>query len=129
MFEGDEFDWDDDNIEHIARHGIEPWEAEEMKEIKSPDEIPEFETEREEHEFWSTHSLSEEFFEKAEPIPEGVLPPPRPRTRPISLRFDEDVLARVKAVAKSKNKGYQTVLKEFVVERLYEEEKREGIIG
>lgn len=99
-----------------------------MKEIKSPDEIPDFESEKEEREFWSTHALSEEYFEKAGPIPEGVLPPPRPRTRPISLRFDEDVLARVKAVAKSKHKGYQTLLKEFVVERLYEEEKREGII-
>ncbi len=99
-----------------------------MKEVKSPDEIPAFESEREEHEFWSTHSLSEEFFERAEPIPEGVLPPPRPRTKPISLRFDEDVLARVKVVAARKHKGYQTLLKEFVVERLYEEEKREGVI-
>ncbi len=23
------YDWDDDNLEHIARHGVEPWEAEE----------------------------------------------------------------------------------------------------
>lgn len=23
------FDWDEDNIEHIARHGVETWEAEE----------------------------------------------------------------------------------------------------
>lgn len=22
------FDWDDDNIGHIARHGVKPWEAE-----------------------------------------------------------------------------------------------------
>jgi uncharacterized protein len=29
MFDGDEFDWDDDNIEHIARHGVEPEDAEE----------------------------------------------------------------------------------------------------
>ncbi len=29
MFDRDEFDWDDGNIEHIARHGVEPWEAEE----------------------------------------------------------------------------------------------------
>ena len=28
-----------------------------------------------------------------------------------------------------KGKGYQTLLKEFVVERLYEEEKREGLVG
>jgi uncharacterized DUF497 family protein len=25
-----EFDWDEANIEHIARHGVEPWEAEEV---------------------------------------------------------------------------------------------------
>lgn len=28
MFGRGEFEWDDDNIEHIARHGVEPWEAE-----------------------------------------------------------------------------------------------------
>ncbi len=27
------------------------------------------------------------------------------------------------------HKGYQTLLKEFIVERLYEEEKREGLVG
>ena len=32
------------------------------------------------------------------------------------------------ALAALRNTGYQTLLKEFVVERLYEEEKREGII-
>jgi hypothetical protein len=31
-------------------------------------------------------------------------------------------------VARKKHKGYQTMLKEFVVERLYEEEKREGML-
>lgn len=29
MFDRYEFEWDDDNIEHIARHDVEPWEAEE----------------------------------------------------------------------------------------------------
>ncbi len=29
MIYGDEFDWDNDNVEHIARHGVEPGEAEE----------------------------------------------------------------------------------------------------
>ncbi len=37
MFEGDEFDWDDDNVEHIARHGVEPWEAEEA--MLDPDRV------------------------------------------------------------------------------------------
>jgi hypothetical protein len=52
----------------------------------------------------------------------------RDRTTPIAVRFDPFTLRRLKAVAARRNKGYQTLLKEFVVERLYEEEKREGII-
>jgi hypothetical protein len=50
------------------------------------------------------------------------------RTTPIAVRFDQFTLMRLKALAAARNTGYQTLLKEFVVERLYEEEKREGII-
>jgi hypothetical protein len=50
------------------------------------------------------------------------------RTTPIAIRFDQFTLSRLKALAALRNTGYQTLLKEFVVERLYEEEKREGII-
>ena len=99
-----------------------------MEEVRSPEEIPDFENEGEEAEFWAAHYLGEDLLEKAGPIPEEVLSSGRPRTRPISLRLDEDVLGRLRAVANSKHKGYQTLLKEFVVERLYEEEKREGLI-
>ena len=56
--------------------------------------------------------------------------PPRPakRTTPIAVRFDEFTIKRLKALAAHRNTGYQTLLKDFVVERLYEEEKRERII-
>jgi hypothetical protein len=50
------------------------------------------------------------------------------RTTPIAVRFDRFTLKRLRALAALRNTGYQTLLKEFVVERLYEEEKREGII-
>jgi hypothetical protein len=50
------------------------------------------------------------------------------RTTPIAVRFDQFTLMRLKALASARNTGYQTLLKEFVVERLYEEEKREGVI-
>lgn len=104
-------------------------EEKKTKEIRSEEEIPDFETEEEEAEFWATHSFGEEYLEKMGSVPEGVLPPPtRARTKPISLRFDDDVLQRLKAVAETKHKGYQTLLKEFVTERLYEEEKREGML-
>ncbi len=45
------------------------------------------------------------------------------------MRFDDDTLGRLRFLAEKKHKGYQTLLKEFVTERLYEEEKREGIIS
>jgi hypothetical protein len=50
------------------------------------------------------------------------------RTTPIAVRFDQFTLKRLRTLATLHNKGYQTLLKEFVVERLYEEEKRAGII-
>jgi len=50
------------------------------------------------------------------------------RTRPIAVRLDEFTVSRQRALAALRNTGYQTLLKEFVIERLYEEEKREGII-
>ena len=99
-----------------------------MKQIKDPSEIPPDMSEEEAREFWDTHEITEEFLDKAEPVPEDMLPPARPRTRPIAVRFDDDTLGRLRFLAEKKHKGYQTLLKEFVTERLYEEEKREGII-
>jgi hypothetical protein len=64
--------------------------------LRDPSEIPDNMTEAEEAEFWDTHEITEEFLEKAEPVPEHELPTPRSRTRPISLRMDDDVLGRLK---------------------------------
>lgn len=98
-----------------------------LPEVNSIDEIPAFASEAEEAEFWATHGIGEALL--AEPGEEDPdLPPPRPRTSPVSVRFDPATVARLRAVAELKHKGYQTLLKEFVLERLYEEEKREGII-
>jgi hypothetical protein len=60
------------------------------------------------------------------PDADRLLPAPRPRTRPIAVRFEEKTLRRVKALAARHGTGYQTLLKEFVTERLYEEEKARG---
>jgi hypothetical protein len=52
----------------------------------------------------------------------------RGRTTPVAVRFDQFTLTRLRTLAALRNTGYQTLLKEFVVERLYEEEVRMGII-
>ena len=100
--------------------------------VRNSSEVPDLATEGEAREFWDTHEVTEEYLKKARPVAEEDVPPTRPktgRTKPIAVRFDEDVLERLKQLADHKHKGYQTLLKEFVSERLYEEEKREGILG
>lgn len=96
--------------------------------IHSWSEVPAFASEAEEAEFWASHVLGEDLLEQMDTAPEGLLPPPRPRTRPVAVRFDDSTLRRIKVLAARRHKGYQTLLKEFVAERLYEEEKREGIV-
>lgn len=115
--------------------------------IHSYDEVPSFASEAAENRYWGNHSLSDALLDQMQPIPgygEDGLPPPeafRARraqlaqqaaaaagSRHIALRIDGDILQRLKAVAAQKHKRYQTLLKEFVVERLYEEEKRLGVV-
>jgi hypothetical protein len=48
--------------------------------------------------------------------------------KPLSVRFYQDVLQRLRALAAIKRMSYQRLLKPFVIERLYEEERREGVI-
>lgn len=50
------------------------------------------------------------------------------RTTPIAIRIDRFTLRRLQALATLRGTRYQTLIKQFVVERLYEEEKRAGII-
>ena len=47
-----------------------------------------------------------------------------PGTTPINVRLENDVLERLRHLAAARGLGYQTLLKRFVVERLYEEERR-----
>jgi hypothetical protein len=72
-------------------------------------------------EFFAAEARREEILRMQDRIRPG-------RTTPIAVRFDQFTLKRLKALAAQRNTGYQTLLKEFVVERLYEEEKRAGII-
>ncbi len=106
-----------------------------LKTIHSWDEVPEFRSEREEHEFWGSHSLSEELLDTFEPRSErDNLPSPRertitrPRKSPVSVRMEDDLVSRLKTLAAVKGIGYQTLMRQFVADRVYEEEKREGIL-
>ena len=96
--------------------------------LTDPKQIPEGMSEREAAEFWQQHIVTEEYLERTEEVSD--LPPTRPRkaSHHTSIRLDEDTVGRLKALSKRKGKGYQTLIKEFILERLYEEEKREGVL-
>ena len=44
------------------------------------------------------------------------------------MRMENDLVNRLKVLAAVKGIGYQTLLRQFVADRVYEEEKREGIL-
>jgi predicted DNA binding CopG/RHH family protein len=109
--------------------------ARKRKEINSWDEVPSFASEKEEQAWWDEHDISEELLDTFEPRSEmDHLPPPRektitrPRKGPISVRMEADLVKRLKVLAGIKGIGYQTLLRQFVADRVYEEEKREGIL-
>jgi hypothetical protein len=90
--------------------------------VNDPAEIPRFANEAEEHEFWGMHELGPGMLARARRRGEG-------RTRPVPIRFDPTTLARLRRLAEGRGVGYQTLLREFVLERLYEEEVRDGIVA
>lgn len=47
----------------------------------------------------------------------------------MTIKLQADILQRLHILAEKKGTGYQTRLRDFIVERLYEEDKREAIIG
>lgn len=99
---------------------------EEVKPIDSLRDIPSGLSDEERMDFLEEHGVSESFLENVEEAPEEERP--RPRTKPINIRFDGFTLERLNRLAAQRNVGYQTLLKQFVTERLYEEEQRTGTI-
>jgi predicted DNA binding CopG/RHH family protein len=82
-------------------------------------------SDEEQIEYLEEHGVTEEFLENTEQVRDDERP--RPRSKPINIRFDDFTLERLSDLAAKRNVGYQTLLKQFVTERLYEEEKKEDL--
>lgn len=95
-----------------------------MKPVKHPDEVPENMTDEQSAVYWESHEITKDFLTRARPLKESEMPPTRTEAKTITVRFDTDTLDRLQNLARQKHKGYQTLLKQFVIERLYEEEKK-----
>ena len=82
--------------------------------------LPHFADEKEEAEFWATHD-STDYLDETQPV-EVTFVDARVPKRLISVRFDNETIESLKAVARRKGIGYQTLIRIWVNERLAEEQ-------
>jgi len=89
-----------------------------MKSIASWSELPEFATEQEEARFWTTHQLSPGLMKASEHVPDSR------ESTTITLRFDPRMLSRIKRIARERFLNYQSMMKQWLAERLEDEQRR-----
>ena len=80
-----------------------------MKKLKK---IPHFKSEKEERKFWQKIDATEYVdFDKAE---RWIFPDLKYSSKPITIRLQESLLARVKVKANALDMPYQTLIKQYI---------------
>jgi predicted DNA binding CopG/RHH family protein len=90
-----------------------------MKTISSWSQIPPFHEEAGEARFWSDHELD------ARLMATSVHEPDARESTTITLRFDPRMLSRIKRMARSRFLNYQSMMKQWLAERMEEETRRQ----
>jgi len=88
-----------------------------MKTITNWSDIPDFEDEAAEAEFWGTAQLGPRLMNAS------IHRPDSRESTTITLRFDPRMLARIKRIARSRFLNYQSMMKQWLSERLENEVK------
>ena len=91
-----------------------------MNTISDWNDVPDFETDEQEHQFWSENSLNPRL------INASVHAPDSKESTTITLRFDPRMLSRIKRIARSRFLNYQSMMKQWLAERMEEEIRRSG---
>jgi predicted DNA binding CopG/RHH family protein len=87
--------------------------------IKQWEDIPDFEDEEEEAEFWSKHEL------EARLMAGSIHQPDSRESTTITLRFDPRMLSRIKRIARTRFLNYQSMMKQWLAERLEDELRKQ----
>ncbi len=82
-------------------------------------EIPDFEDEIAEARFWEEHELD------ARLMAGSVHEPDSRESTTITLRFDPRMLSRIKRIARSRFLNYQSMMKQWLAERLEDEMRKQ----
>ena len=86
-----------------------------MKVVTSWTEVPDFESEEEEAVFWADTRLDVRLMNAS------LLKTDTRESTTITLRFDPRLLARIKRIARSRYLNYQSMIKQWLSERLEKE--------
>ena len=86
-----------------------------MKNISSWNQVPTFSSLKEEAEFWSDAALD------ARLMNASMMKSDTRDSTTITLRFDPRMLARIKRIARSRYLNYQSMIKQWLSERLEKE--------
>ena len=86
-----------------------------MNKIMTWREVPEFTDEGDEAKFWGTHQIDSRLMNSALHRPDVR------ESTTITLRFDPRMLARIKRLARSRYLNYQSMIKQWLSERLESE--------
>ena len=87
-----------------------------MNVIKNWSELPRFDSEQDEIDFWTTHRLDVRLMNGS-----LLKSDARSESTTVTLRFDPRMLARIKRIARSRYLNYQSMIKQWLSERLEKE--------
>lgn len=89
-----------------------------MKSITNWSEIPDFEDEAAEARFWENHELDGRL------MASSIHTADARESTTITLRFDPRMLSRIKRIARGRFLNYQSMMKQWLAERLEEEMRK-----
>lgn len=90
-----------------------------MKSVSDWDKIPEFNEEEDEAKFWLDHELDGRL------MAGSVHQPDSRESTTITLRFDPRMLSRIKRIARTRFLNYQSMMKQWLAERLEDEIRKQ----
>lgn len=91
--------------------------TENLRVLLSWAEVPAFDAPKAESEFWLRHSLDPKLMNAS------ILKGDARESATVTLRFDPRLLARLKRVARSRYLNYQSMIKQWLAERLEQESR------
>jgi predicted DNA binding CopG/RHH family protein len=100
-------------------NSAEPAARDTMNAISRWSEIPEFDDEAAEARFWETHELDGRL------MASSVHEADARESTTITLRFDPRMLSRIKRIARSRFLNYQSMMKQWLAERLEDELRKQ----